>query len=95
MLCNNRSGKGVDTCVDRTESLCCPPEAHTTLLSTYTPIQNKKLENQTVESAALCLSPHPHVPTPFPTVLNTSLPNMLDAWKNRTHPLAPAEFSHS
>ena len=28
------------------ESFCCTPEIHTTLLITYTPIQNKKLLNK-------------------------------------------------
>ena len=33
----------MDTCVRMAESLHCPPETITTLLTGYTPIQNKKL----------------------------------------------------
>ena len=50
--CNSRSldGRGVwgrkDTCVCMAESLCCSPEAVTTLLIGYTPIQNKKFEKK-------------------------------------------------
>ena len=32
----------MDTCVCVAESLCCPPGTITTLLISYTPIQNKK-----------------------------------------------------
>ena len=32
----------LDTCICMAESLCSPPEAITTLLTGYTPIQNKK-----------------------------------------------------
>ena len=32
------SGGRVDTCVCMAESLCCPPETITTLLTVYTPI---------------------------------------------------------
>ena len=31
----------MDTCVRMAESLCCSPETVTTLLTGYTPIQNK------------------------------------------------------
>ena len=33
----------MDKCICKAESLCCPPQTITTLLSSYTPIQNKKL----------------------------------------------------
>ena len=33
----------MDTCTRMAESLCCPPETTTTLLISYTPIQNKSL----------------------------------------------------
>ena len=35
-------GGRMDTCMHTAESLCCPPETITTLLTGYTPIQNKK-----------------------------------------------------
>ena len=35
----------MDTCVCMAKSLHCSPEAITTLLSGYTPIQNKKFKN--------------------------------------------------
>ena len=47
VLCGSLKGKGVwgrkDTCICVAESLCCPPETITTLLISYTPIQNKNL----------------------------------------------------
>ena len=46
MLCGNWDGRGVwgrtDTSMCMAESLCCSPETVTTLLTSYTPIQNKK-----------------------------------------------------
>ena len=46
MLCGSLDGRRVwrrtDTCVCMTESLGCSPETITTLLTGYTPIQNKK-----------------------------------------------------
>ena len=48
MLCGSLDGTGVwrmDTCVCMAKSLHCSPEAITTLLSGYTPIQNKKFKN--------------------------------------------------
>ena len=43
-------GRGVwgrkDTYICMAESLCCPPETITTLLFSYTPIQNKKLKKK-------------------------------------------------
>ena len=46
MLCGSLDGRGVwgrmDTSVCMAESLCCSPETITTLLTGYTPIQNKK-----------------------------------------------------
>ena len=32
----------IDTCICMAKSLCCSPETTTTLLISYTPIQNKK-----------------------------------------------------
>ena len=46
MLCGSLDGRGVwgslDTCICMAESLHCLPETITTLLISYTPIQNKK-----------------------------------------------------
>ena len=39
-------GGKMDTRVCMAESLCCPPEATTTSLTGYTPIQNKKLKKE-------------------------------------------------
>ena len=39
-------GGRVDTCICMTESLHCSPETATTLLISYTPIQNKKLKKE-------------------------------------------------
>ena len=44
MLCGSLDGRGVagrmDTCICTVESLCCSPEATTTLLIGCTPVQN-------------------------------------------------------
>ena len=49
MLCGSLNGKGVwgqmDTHIYVAESLRCSPETMITLLISYTPIQNKKLQN--------------------------------------------------
>ena len=37
----------MDACLRMAESLCCPPETITTLLISYTLIQNKKLKKRT------------------------------------------------
>ena len=54
MLCGSLDGRGVwgrmDSCIGLAESLCCPPETITTLLTGYTPIQNKKLKKKKVKS---------------------------------------------
>jgi len=46
MLCASLDGRGVwrrmDACICMAESLGCSPEAITTSLISYTPIQNKK-----------------------------------------------------
>ena len=48
VLCGNMDGRGLwgkmDTCVCMAESHCYSPEAITTLLIGYTPIQNKKFK---------------------------------------------------
>ena len=48
MLYGSLEGRGVwgrmDTCVCIAESLCCSTETITTLVISYTPIQNKKLK---------------------------------------------------
>ena len=48
MLCGTPDGRGVwgrkDTCICLAESLGCLPETITTLLTDYTPLQNKKLK---------------------------------------------------
>ena len=50
VLCGSLGGRGVwgrmDTCICMTESLCCTPEAITTLLIGYTPVQNKSLKRK-------------------------------------------------
>ena len=50
MLCGSLDRRGVwgrtDSCIGLAESLCCPPEIITTLLTGYTPIQNKKLKKK-------------------------------------------------
>ena len=44
MSCASLDGRGtwerMDTCTCMAESLCCSPETTTTLLVSYTPIQN-------------------------------------------------------
>ena len=49
MLCGGLDGRGVwgemDTCICMAESLCCPPETMTTLLTGYTQILKKKKKN--------------------------------------------------
>ena len=50
MSCGSLDGKGVwgrmNTCICMAEPLYCSPETVTTLLISYTPIQNKKLKNE-------------------------------------------------
>ena len=47
ILCGSLDGRGdwgrTDTCIYVAKSLCCSPET-TTLLISYTPIQNKKFK---------------------------------------------------
>jgi len=47
MLCNSLDGRGawgrMDSCRCMAESLCCPPESVTILLTGYTVIQNQNL----------------------------------------------------
>ena len=64
MLGGSLDGRGLgvrmDTCICMTEFLCYPPETITTLLISYTPIQNKKLtdnSNKTLVSQYHC--PYP------------------------------------
>ena len=56
MLCGSLGGKGVwgrmDTCICMAEPLSCSPEIITTLLTGYTPIQNKNLKSNKKE--AIC-----------------------------------------
>ena len=48
MLCGSLGGRGVwgimDTCTCVGESLCCSPEAITTLLISYTPLEDKEFK---------------------------------------------------
>ena len=48
MLCGSLDGRGVwgimDTCTCVGESLCCSPEAITTLLISYTPLEDKEFK---------------------------------------------------
>ena len=46
-------GGRMDTCIGMAESLCCPPETITTLLTGYTPIQNKKFNLKRERERAL------------------------------------------
>ena len=46
----------MDTSICMAESLCCSPETTTTLLISYTPIQNKKLNITKKNQIKLCLS---------------------------------------
>ena len=50
MLCGSLDGRGVwrrmDTCICMAEALHCSPETITTLLISYTPIQNKKFKRK-------------------------------------------------
>ena len=50
MLCASLDGRGVwgrmDTCICMAESLHCPHETITKLLTGYTPIKNKKLKKK-------------------------------------------------
>ena len=54
MLCDSPDGRGVqgrmDTCKCTAESLHCPPETTTILLTSHTPIQNKKLKKKKEEA---------------------------------------------
>ena len=62
--CGSMDGRGVcgrrDTCVCRAESLCCPPETITTLLMGYTPIWNKKFNNNINSPSVVSDSLRPH-----------------------------------
>ena len=67
MLCGSLDGKGVwgrmDTCICMAESFHCSPETTTTLLISYTPIQNKKLKTTvlvTTKHNAHIIKSHPH-----------------------------------
>ena len=48
MFCDNLDGRGVwgrmDTCICMAESLHCPPETFTMLLTGYAPTKKKMLE---------------------------------------------------
>ena len=59
VLCGGLDERGVwgrmDTCICMAESFRCSPETVTTLLISYTPIQNKKFKNKSV--SAMFLSP--------------------------------------
>jgi len=50
MVCGSLDGRGVwrriDTCICMAEALHCSPETITTLLISYTPIQNKKFKRK-------------------------------------------------
>ena len=52
MLCGSLDGRGVwgrmDICTRMAEFLHCSPETATTLLTSYTPIQNKKLKKNKI-----------------------------------------------
>ena len=37
---------GKQTCICMAEFFCCPPETITTLLTGYTPVENKKILNK-------------------------------------------------
>ena len=56
MLCGGLDGRGSlgrgDTCTCMTESLCCQPETITTLLISFTPMQNIKSKKK---KRTLCL----------------------------------------
>ena len=43
-------GKRIDTSIHVTESLCCMPEVNTILWINSTPIQNKKLKKEYIET---------------------------------------------
>ena len=57
MSCGSLDGRGdlgrMDTCECMAESLCCPLETITTLLTSYTLIQNKKFKKIRQESARI------------------------------------------
>ena len=50
MLCGSVDGRGVwgrmDTCICMARSLPCPPETITTVLISYTQVQDKKLKKR-------------------------------------------------
>ena len=52
MLCGSMDGRGVwgemDTCICMAETFCYSPETITTLLISYTPIQNKKFKEKKI-----------------------------------------------
>ena len=64
MLCGSLDGKGVcgrmDTCLCVVESLHCPPETVTTLLISYTLIQNKKFKIMK-KNGSLAMTTHLHM----------------------------------
>ena len=63
MLCGSLDGRGVwcrmDTCICMPESLPCSPEAITTLLIGYGPIQNLKFQKKRRREGTQPISPGP------------------------------------
>ena len=59
MFCASLDGRGVwgrmDTCICTAESLHWSPETTTTLLTGYTPIQNKKLKRKKGKREMICI----------------------------------------
>ena len=79
MLCASLHGKRVwrkmNTCTCMTASLHCLPETTTTLLTGYTPIQNKKFKNQNKVERESDFAYYSLIPSPIPPLFFlTSLP---------------------
>ena len=57
MLCSSLDGRGLwgrmDTCISMAKSLCPSPETITTLLTGYTPIQNKNFMKKKINVLSL------------------------------------------
>ena len=70
----------MDTCVSMAESLHCSPETITTLLASYTPIQNKKLNKKDIFTYVLRFHATEYLrPLPRP-IFNVQFPLDFKRW---------------
>ena len=81
------NGSGVwgrmDTCICMAKSLCCPPETITTLLISYTPIENEKSKKET----------NPPNILPLYVLLSVSLQGVLSCGQGRLQKSPPVILS--